>query len=31
MHYGGETVVGGCGHVDVIVGVDGVLGAHFSS
>ena len=28
MHDGGEGVVGGGGHVDVVVGVDGLLGAH---
>lgn len=28
VHDGGEGVVGGCGHVDVVVGVDGLLAAH---
>ena len=28
VHHGGEGVVGGRGHVDVVVGVDGLLGAH---
>ena len=28
VHNGGEGVVGGGGHVNVVVGVDGLLGAH---
>ena len=31
MHDGGEGVVAAGGHVDVIVGVHGLLAAHFSS
>jgi hypothetical protein len=31
VHDGGEGVVGGSGHVNVVVGVDGLLGSHLSS
>lgn len=31
VHDGGEGVVGGGGHVDVVVGVDGLLGTHLAT